>query len=91
MNKAELIERLAKENRLTKVASEKLLNSVLDTIKKTLKKGEDVKITGFGRWYVAERQARKSKNPQTGEMIKVPASKVPAFRSGRLFKDAFRN
>ncbi len=90
MNKGELIGKIASWNGLTKVASQKILNSALDVIKQSLKKGEEVKISGFGRWHVVKRKSRFSRNPQTGEMIKIPTSCVPAFRCGRLFKDAFR-
>ena len=86
MNKAELVERLSRENKITKVASQKILNATLNLIKSSLKRGEDVKISGFGKWYVTKRKARTSKNPQTGEMIKVAAQKVPAFRAGRSLK-----
>ena len=90
MNKAELVERLAKENNLTKVEAQKLLNSVVKVIKKSVVKGNEVRIAGFGRWYVSKRKSRQSKNPQTGEWMTIPAARVPSFRSGRLFKDAVR-
>ena len=90
MNKGELIDRIAKDNGMTKVVSEKILNSALEVIKRSLRRGEEVKISGFGRWHVIKRKSRLSRNPQTGEMIKIKASHVPAFRCGRQFRGAFR-
>jgi len=86
MNKAQLIDKLARESRLTKVEAQKILNAVLNVIKQSLKKGEEVKISGFGRWHVTKRKARQSKNPQTGEMIKIASQSVPSFRPGSVLK-----
>ncbi|MBI2027731.1 MAG: HU family DNA-binding protein [Deltaproteobacteria bacterium] len=86
MNKAQLVDQLSKDAKLTKAECERVLNSFVDTIRKSLKKGQDVKITGFGRWYVSKRKARAGRNPQTGATIKIPASKVPAWKSGKEFR-----
>ena len=86
MNKAQLVEQLSKEAKLTKAACERVLNVFCGTIRKSLKRGQDVKITGFGRWYVSKRKARVGRNPQTGAEIRIPASKVPAWKAGKEFK-----
>lgn len=90
MNKADLIEAVAKATKATKVDAEMVLNACLDTIKKTVKKGEDVTLIGFGTFTKTKRQARTGRNPQTGAEIKIPAMTVPKFRPGREFKDALK-
>ncbi len=90
MNKAQLIEAVAKSTKLTKVDTESAINSALDAIKKTVKKGEDVTLIGFGTFTKTKRKARIGRNPQTGKEIKIPAATVPKFRAGREFKDAVK-
>ena len=90
MNKAELIEAVAKSTRLTKVDAELILNSALDSIKKAVKKGDDVTLIGFGTFTRSKRKARSGRNPQTGKEIKIPAMVVPKFRAGREFKEAVK-
>ena len=90
MNKAQLIEAVAKSANLTKVDAELVLNTALDTIKKSVKKGEDVTLIGFGTFTKSKRKARTGRNPQTGKEIKIPAMTVPKFRPGREFKDTVR-
>ncbi len=90
MNKAELIESIAKATKMTKVDSEMALSATLDAIKKTVKKGEDVTLIGFGTFTKSKRKARMGRNPQTGKEIKIPAMTVPKFRPGREFKDALK-
>jgi DNA-binding protein HU-beta len=90
MNKAQLIEAVAKATKMTKVDSELALNTALETIKKSVKKGEDVTLIGFGTFTKSKRKARIGRNPQTGKEIKIPAMTVPKFRAGREFKDALR-
>ncbi|MBI3543825.1 MAG: HU family DNA-binding protein [Deltaproteobacteria bacterium] len=87
MNKAQLIEAVAGSTKLTKVDCEHVLNSCLETIKKSVKKGDDVTLIGFGTFTKAKRKARTGRNPQTGKEIKIPAMTVPKFRPGREFKD----
>jgi len=82
MNKAQLIEAVAKNTKLTKVDAEAVLNTALDTIKKSVKKGEDVTLIGFGTFTKAKRKARTGRNPQTGKEIKIPAKKVVKFKAG---------
>ena len=90
MNKAQLIEAVAKAAKVTKVDAEMVLNTALDTIKKSVKKGEDVTLIGFGTFTKSKRKARTGRNPQTGKEIKIPAMTVPKFRAGREFKDCLR-
>ena len=90
MNKAQLIEAIAKVTNLTKVDAEMVLNTAFDTIKKSVKKGEDVTLIGFGTFTKTKRKARTGRNPRTGKEIKIPAMTVPKFRPGREFKDAVR-
>jgi DNA-binding protein HU-beta len=90
MNKAQLIEAVAKTTKMTKVDAESVLNCALETIKKSVKKGEDVTLIGFGTFTKSKRKARAGRNPQTGKEIKIPAMTVPKFRAGREFKDAVK-
>ena len=90
MTKAELIEKMAADANITKAAAGKALDSMVGNIKKTLKKGNKVTLVGFGTFSVSKRGARKGRNPQTGEEIKIKATKVPKFTSGKSFKDAVR-
>jgi DNA-binding protein HU-beta len=90
MNKAQLIEVVAKAASVTKVDAENVLNAAIDSIKKSVKKGEDVTLIGFGTFTKSKRQARSGRNPQTGKEIEIPAMTVPKFRPGREFKDAIK-
>lgn len=88
MNKAELIEAIAKDTELTKAAATRALNAVLDTIVKTVAKKQDVQLIGFGTFKASKRAARTGKNPRTGEAIKIAAANVPKFSAGAAFKAA---
>lgn len=88
MNKSELIEKIASEADLSKAEAERALNATTDTIQKALKKGDTVQLIGFGSFSVVKRSARQGRNPQTGESIKIKASKGPKFTPGKAFKDA---
>lgn len=88
MTKVEIIEKMAKDTDVSKAAALKALDSFIDSIKKTLKKGNKVTLVGFGTFSVAKRAARKGRNPRTGETIKIKASKTPKFKAGKAFKDA---
>ena len=90
MNKAQLIEAVAKNAKTKKVDAEMILNAALDTIKKNVKKGNDVTLIGFGTFTKTKRKARMGRNPQTGNEIKIPAMTLPKFRPGRAFKDAVK-
>ena len=87
MNKAELVEAMAKKTGATKKATEESLNALVESITKALKKGDKVQLVGFGTFEVRKRAARKGRNPQTGAEIKIPASKAPAFKPGKALKD----
>ena len=91
MNKAELVEAMAKKASLSKKDAEAGLNAVIDVVKKELsnKKGDKkVSLVGFGTFEVSERKARTGRNPQTGATIKIKASKSPKFKAGKALKDA---
>lgn len=88
MTKTELIDKMAKDANISKAAANKALDSFIDGIKKTLKKGNKVTLVGFGTFSVGKRAARKGRNPQTGAVIKIKASKTPKFKAGKAFKDA---
>ena len=87
MNKGELIDVVAKNTELTKTDVENTINAIIENVKKSVKKGEDVTLIGFGTFTKAKRKARTGRNPQTGEEIKIPAMNVPKFRPGKEFKD----
>ena len=89
MNKADLIEEVAKSTCTKKEAAE-ALEAVLAAIQKALKKGDAVTLTGFGTFGVSKRKARKGRNPKTGEAIKIAAKKVPVFKAGKNLKDAVK-
>jgi DNA-binding protein HU-beta len=86
MTKAELVAEIAKKSNLTKADAERALNSFVDIAKKTLKKEGGLALAGFGSFVVSKRKARKGRNPQTGEEIKIKASKVVRFRAGKALK-----
>jgi DNA-binding protein HU-beta len=86
MNKSELIDAIAAESGLTKADSQRAVESFVDTIAKTLKKGDEVTITGFGKFSVVKRAARRGVNPRTGERVKITASRVPKFSPGAGLK-----
>ena len=88
MNKAELIASVAEQAALSEKDAEKALNAVVDTISTALAEGEKIQLIGFGTFEVRAREARTGKNPRTGEVIEIAASKVPAFKAGRALKDA---
>jgi len=90
MNKAELIEKIAKATELTKAQTERVLDNTLDIIRKSVKKGDEVKLVGFGTFAKTKRKARKGRNPQTGKEIKIPAAWYPKFRPGAEFKSMLR-
>ena len=88
MTKTELVEKMAKDADISKATADKALKSFIDGVKKTLKKGNKLTLVGFGTFSVGKRAARKGRNPQTGAVIKIKASKTPKFKSGKAFKDA---
>lgn len=91
MTKEGLIEAVMKAAGLeTKAAAQRAVDAVFDTIVKTMSRGEDVVITGFGAFKVAKRAARQGRNPKTGETIQIPASVKPKFRPGKVLKEAVK-
>jgi DNA-binding protein HU-beta len=88
MKKKELIERIAEEAGVPKSEAQKHFEAFEEVVTETLKAGEEVQITGFGKFSVKERQAREGRNPQTGEKMKISAQKVPAFSAGNALKEA---
>ena len=84
-----MVEAIIKEAGLeSKAQAHRIVDAVLDTIMKTMKRGEDVAITGFGTFRVVKRAAREGRNPKTGEKIHIPASIKPKFRAGKALKEA---
>ena len=88
MNKQELIENIAASADITKAAAGRALDSMIDSISDSLKKGDSVVLVGFGTFSVRDRAARTGRNPQTGEEIYIAAAKVPAFKAGKALKNA---
>jgi len=87
-NKSDLIEAIAKSADLSKAAAGRALDATIESITKSLKKGEIVSLVGFGSFYIGNRAARNGRNPRTGDTIKIKAAKVPKFRAGKGLKDA---
>ena len=91
MTKADIIENVyEKVGGFSKKEAAEIVETVFDTIKETLERGEKIKISGFGNFVVRDKNARVGRNPQTGEEIHIPARKVPVFRPGKELKDAVR-
>jgi len=90
MNKTDLINEVAERSELSKKDAAKAVDAVFETVMDSLSKGERVQIIGFGNFEVRDRSARKGRNPQTGEEIQIPASKVPAFKAGKALREAVR-
>ena len=91
MNKAELVAAVAAKTGDTKKAAEASVDAFVSAVKESLKKGEKVQLVGFGSFEVRKRAARKGRNPQTKEEIKIPASKAPVFKAGKALKDLVNN
>jgi len=90
MTKAELIDKIASGTGLSKADAARALDSTLNSVKLALKKGQKVTLVGFGTFSIVKRKSRKGRNPRTGEVITIPAAKVPKFTSGKALKDAVR-
>ncbi len=90
VNKTQLIERIADEADSSKSDAQKFFDAFTGVVESSLKKGEDVQVTGFGKFYVQKRAAREGVNPQTQKKMKIPASKVPKFTAGNGLKDAIK-
>ena len=90
MLKTNLVEQVASMTGLTKKAANDAVDAFVDTVTSALKKGDDVLITGFGKFEVRVRSQREGRNPQTGAKISIPATKTPAFRAGKALKAAVK-
>jgi len=88
VNKTELIDAVAEGADISKAAATRALDTVLDSISKSLANGDQVTLVGFGTFSVKDRAARTGRNPRTGEPIDIPAAKVPGFKAGKALKDA---
>lgn len=90
MTKSEFINRVAGRTGLSKKDAGNAVNAVIDTVQSTLTGGGEVSITGFGKFFVAERGPRQGVNPQTGQRIQIPAGRVPRFSAGSSLKSAVK-
>lgn len=88
MNKNEFIDRIADLAGMSKADAARAVDAVFDTVTETLKRGDDVRLVGFGTFSAAKRAAREGRNPRTGETIQIPASIQPKFSAGKGLKDA---
>jgi DNA-binding protein HU-beta len=88
MNKTELIEAIAERADVPKSQAQKHFDAFEEVVSNVLKGGDEVQITGFGKFYVREQKARDGRNPQTGEKMRIPAQKVPAFSAGNSLKES---
>ena len=91
MNKSEIVAMVADSANLTKRDAEAVIDAFLDCICEGLSNGEKVVISGFGTFEVRDRVARSGRNPRTGEEIVIPGQKTPAFKAGKLLKDAVKD
>ena len=86
MNREELITEISKKTKISKKDAGLILSATLETIEKSVKKGDKVTLVGFGTFSRKHREARKGRNPQTGKELKIAAKNVPAFSAGKAFK-----
>jgi len=90
MTKEDLVKKIAKEAKVTKAQANKAINAFLDGITSSLKRGRKVSFVGFGTFSVAKRKARMGRNPQTGDPIRIAASRVPKFKAGKQLREAVK-
>lgn len=90
MNKSDLINKVSEASELSKKDATKAVEAVFEAISEALQKGDKVQLVGFGNFEVRERSARKGRNPQTGEEIDIPSSKIPAFKPGKALRDVIQ-
>ena len=88
MNKAELIDAIARHADISKAAAGRALDATMNSIRTSLRKGDVVTLVGFGSFHVGRRTARQGRNPRTGATIRIRAAKVPKFRAGKALRDA---
>ena len=87
MNRTELVAAMAEKTQLSKKDADLALKAFIDVVSEEMQKGEKVQLVGFGTFEVSERAAREGRNPQTGETMKIAASKAPKFKAGKALKD----
>lgn len=87
MNKGELVDRVAARAGATKKQAEAVITATIETIMEAVAEGDKVTLVGFGSFECRDRKAREGRNPKTGEKMEIPATKVPAFSAGKLFKE----
>jgi len=88
MNKQDLISKISSSTKTSKSQAASMVDCMIDCITKELKKGGEVRLTGFGTFKTAKRKATQGRNPRTGQTIKIPASTQPKFRAGKSLRDA---
>lgn len=88
MNKKDLINSIAADAEVNKVEAERMLEAMMRSVTRALSQGDSVTLVGFGTFDISHRKARKGVNPQTGEPMEIPATKVATFRAGKALKDA---
>jgi DNA-binding protein HU-beta len=87
MNKGELVDQVAEKAAVTKKVADSVISAALEVVMEAVSKGDKVTLVGFGSFEPRQRQKREGRNPRTGEKMDIPATKVPAFSAGKLFKD----
>ncbi|HRO65496.1 MAG TPA: HU family DNA-binding protein [Candidatus Dojkabacteria bacterium] len=87
MNKADLVAKVASKTGLTKKAAQDAMEALMEAVMVAVSKGDSVTLTGFGTYKASKRAARNVRNPQSGQVIKIPARTVPVFRPGKEFKE----
>jgi len=90
VNKTSLIQEIADRTDASKSEAQKFFDAFTDVVQDSLKKGEDIQITGFGKFYLQKRDAREGINPQTKQKINIPASRVPKFTAGNALKNQLK-
>ena len=88
MNKTELVASVAEKSGISKKDAEKAVNAVIDSIIEAVSAGDKVQVIGFGRFEVRDRKEKKIRNPRTKEEIIIPATKIPVFKAGKMFKES---
>ncbi|MBC6419051.1 MAG: HU family DNA-binding protein [Prochloron sp. SP5CPC1] len=87
MNKGQLVDQVAEKATVTKKQADAVITAAIETIMATVSAGEKVTLVGFGSFESRDRKAREGRNPKTGEKMEIPATQVPAFSAGKLFKE----
>jgi DNA-binding protein HU-beta len=90
MKKADLVAKVADEAKIPRTAAERAINAFINVVTEALKSGDKVALPGFGTFMVAQRAARKGRNPRTGQEITIPAVKVPKFKVGKNLREAIK-